>query len=34
MARYGLDMDMESIDRLVAEHGLDAPPEAPPEQQA
>jgi quercetin dioxygenase-like cupin family protein len=26
MARYGLEMDMASLPRLVAEHGLDAPP--------
>ena len=26
MARYGLAMDMESMPRLIAEHGLDAPP--------
>lgn len=29
MARYALDMDMASLPRLVAEHGLDPPP-APP----
>lgn len=29
MARYALEMDMASLPRLVAEHGLDAPP-APP----
>jgi quercetin dioxygenase-like cupin family protein len=27
MARYGLDMDFGSIDRLVAEHGLMPPPQ-------
>ena len=26
MARYGLSMDMDSMPRLIAEHGLDAPP--------
>jgi quercetin dioxygenase-like cupin family protein len=26
MARYGLTMDMDSMPRLIAEHGLDAPP--------
>ena len=26
--RYGLEMDFESVPRLVAEHGLEAPPEA------
>ncbi len=25
-ARYGLTMDMDSMPRLIAEHGLDAPP--------
>jgi quercetin dioxygenase-like cupin family protein len=25
MARYGLSMDMDSMGRLIAEHGLDAP---------
>jgi len=25
MARYGLSMDMESREALVAEHGLNAP---------
>ena len=26
MERYALEMDMDSVPRLVAEHGLDAPP--------
>jgi quercetin dioxygenase-like cupin family protein len=26
MARYALTMDMDSMPRLIAEHGLDAPP--------
>jgi quercetin dioxygenase-like cupin family protein len=26
MARYGLSMDMDSLPRLIAEHGLAAPP--------
>lgn len=29
MARYALEMDMATMPRLIAEHGLDAPP-APP----